>query len=751
MLHAIQVVMASRIANKREICDISIGVNVMKRWTIISFILVLSQICSAATIHVRGDSATIQAGIDGASEGDTVLVASGYYTGVGNRDISFNGKNIVVISENGPEYTILDLQGSPSSPHRAFNFTNNETSSAELIGFTIKNGYGPYLHQNEGGALRIAYSAAPTIKSCIFANNEGGNVGGAAYCSSSAPTFINCTFVGNDANSGGGVHSRNSDVVLENCVIAFGSRGSAVYCNGGSMELYCCDLYGNDGGDWVNCIQDQLGINGNITEDPLFCDTASGDYLVSSNSPCAPINNSCSVLIGAMNSYCAGYIDFPYAAYLNFGSSALNHIVYFPEPEIFWSYIDTASTTQVQYEIQVSDDDDWSYAEMWYSGVVSSSDTMVVYAGAPLTPGETYYIRVRINNGSDWGSWAESWFTYSSSFVIRIPGLAPTIQAGIDLASNGDTVLVATGTYSGLGNRDITYDGKNIVVLSEFGPEFTIIDCEGSLSEPHRALTLTDGEDISSILEGFTITDGYGPEVDGSHVGGGVYLKNSSLSILNCVLLENEAEIGGAIFLDTSTNVFIKNCDILYNQSLIGAGIYTILGSYLSMENSIIAFNKTGEAVYCEIQGSPYIACSDIVYNEGGDWTGCIYSLLDSNNNFSAHPEFCDLANDDFSLKTNSPCLPAGNDCNVFIGAYKIGCTGYLCGDSNTDHAVNVSDAVWIIGYVFVGADAPRPYLSGDANCDYLVNVSDAVWIINYVFIGGNAPCDFDGDGIPDC
>jgi hypothetical protein len=75
----------------------------------------------------------------------------------------------------------------------------------------------------------------------------------------------------------------------------------------------------------------------------------------------------------------------------------------------------------------------------------------------------------------------------------------------------------------------------------------------------------------------------------------------------------------------------------------------------------------------------------------------------------------------------------------------------YLCGDANGDLMVNVSDAVHIINYVFVGGAAPDPMESGDANCDQAVNVSDAVWIINYVFIGGNLPCDQDGDGSPDC
>lgn len=75
----------------------------------------------------------------------------------------------------------------------------------------------------------------------------------------------------------------------------------------------------------------------------------------------------------------------------------------------------------------------------------------------------------------------------------------------------------------------------------------------------------------------------------------------------------------------------------------------------------------------------------------------------------------------------------------------------YVCGDANGDMSVNVSDAVGIINYVFVGGVIPEPYKAGDVNCDEVVNVSDAVWIINYVFVSGNIPCDIDNDGIPDC
>ena len=65
----------------------------------------------------------------------------------------------------------------------------------------------------------------------------------------------------------------------------------------------------------------------------------------------------------------------------------------------------------------------------------------------------------------------------------------------------------------------------------------------------------------------------------------------------------------------------------------------------------------------------------------------------------------------------------------------------YTCGDADGDTKVNVSDAVYIINYVFSGGAAPDPLEAGDVNCDENVNVSDAVYLIAYVFSGGEAPC----------
>ena len=60
----------------------------------------------------------------------------------------------------------------------------------------------------------------------------------------------------------------------------------------------------------------------------------------------------------------------------------------------------------------------------------------------------------------------------------------------------------------------------------------------------------------------------------------------------------------------------------------------------------------------------------------------------------------------------------------------------YVLGDCNNDEKVNISDAVFLLNYIFADGPAPDPRLRGDINSDSLVNISDAVKIINYLFFG---------------
>jgi hypothetical protein len=261
----------------------------------------VEQPSSTATIRVPGDWPTMQEAIDTAQTGDTVLVGDGIFTGDGNYDIDLLGKSIVIKSENGPAHTIIDCNGSPDSHHRGFNFAGGEDSATIIDGFTIKNGYSV-----SGGAV-YAVSSSPSIRNCIFQRNTGSTSGGAIRLKGSSSRIENCTFVANSSPTGSAVFYIGSDIpLIKNCVIVFSTDGAAVASGGGSAKpaLSCCNVFGNNGGNWVGAIANQAGNVGNKSLDPLFCDTLDADYRILSDSPCAPSNNVCGTLIGALGVGC---------------------------------------------------------------------------------------------------------------------------------------------------------------------------------------------------------------------------------------------------------------------------------------------------------------------------------------------------------------------------------------------------------------------------------------------------------------
>ena len=112
----------------------------------------------------------------------------------------------------------------------------------------------------------------------------------------------------------------------------------------------------------------------------------------------------------------------------------------------------------------------------------------------------------------------------SNAVERYVPTDYDTIQEAIDNCVDGDIVIVEPNTYTGDGNRDIDFLGKAITVRSESGPENCIIDCNAGRWDQHRAFYFHSGEDANSILEGFTITNGYVRYYD----GGGIYCEKAS-------------------------------------------------------------------------------------------------------------------------------------------------------------------------------------------------------------------------------
>lgn len=235
--------------------------------------------------------------------------------------------------------------------------------------------------------------------------------------------------------------------------------------------------------------------------------------------------------------------------------------------------------------------------------------------------------------------------------VIEVPSDYPTIQAGIDASADGDTVLVAAGTYTGEGNRDIDFKGKAINVESENGPQTCIIDCQGSKDDPHRGFFFHTGEDANSVLQGFTITNGY---TRGR--GGGISCDESSPSIENCTLTTNVALFGGGIAC-TDSNSVIANCIISDNIATVrtsnwlretyGAGGGICLASRSDpgpmVINCIVSGNRASEYGGGIVCGDNSVISNCTIYgNRTGVWgVGGGISNVSSRSGYSARVRNC--------------------------------------------------------------------------------------------------------------
>ena len=61
-------------------------------------------------------------------------------------------------------------------------------------------------------------------------------------------------------------------------------------------------------------------------------------------------------------------------------------------------------------------------------------------------------------------------------------------------------------------------------------------------------------------------------------------------------------------------------------------------------------------------------------------------------------------------------------------------------GDCDCSGIVTISDAVFMINYIFSGGIPPYDLNAADPNADCINSISDAVYLINYIFAGGPAP-----------
>ena len=305
----------------------------------------------------------------------------------------------------------------------------------------------------------------------------------------------------------------------------------------------------------------------------------------------------------------------------------------------------------------------------------------------------------------------------------------PTIQAAIDGAPGGDIILLAGGTYTGAGNKNIYYNQKPVIVRGRDGPERTVIDCQND----GIGFIFNNHEDPACRLEGVTVTNGY------ANYGAGIFISESSPTIVDCIISGNTAyydgggiEIynnsyptiescvisgndaysnnGGGIDTDSYSDPTIAGCFITGNDAANYGGGITLIYSTATITNCTISENSAasyGGAIYVNnYEGSTdglftnntlsgntadrggamrlYYSDMDIancimwgdiapggypeIYKYGGSPT-ITYSDIQGGyagaGNIDSDPLFVNPAGHDYHILSGSPCKDTGTDAGV--------------------------------------------------------------------------------------
>jgi hypothetical protein len=580
----------------------------------------------------------IQNAVDGASDGDEILVTNGVYQTGGRLVLGDTTSNrlaitkaVTVQSVNGPSVTVIKGYQVPgitngNSAVRCVYLANN----AILIGFTLTNGATQSSSgSNMGGGVRSqsmsavasncvivgnsavlgAGSFSGTLNNCTLSNNVAQNAGGGAYNG----TLNNCLVTGNSASYGGAVSAAMAApaTILNNCTIYGNSasvRGGGLHSAAMAAPSYLfasnCIVLGNTaptGSNYLFGNATELTFNycctaplpttgiGNITNDPAFADPFNGNFHLQSNSPC----------INAGSSNAVGTTDLDgnprlVGTFVDLGAYEYQLPAPVPvSPSIQATYTGVSTGIVVGFTGQITGHATVSRWDFGDGTVISNQLPSVSHSWA--SPGDYVTALWAYNDSYPNGVSAAViihvlgnpvYYVSQSSTNPVAPYLswdtaATNIQDAVDAAYVGGTVLVSNGVYATSG--EAAQDGNRVAVIKQIavrsvnGPAVTTVDGGGAV----RCFYLTN----NATLAGFTLTNGAS-----GGAGGGVYCASLNVVVSNCLIIGNTSgNYGGGTYSGT-----LENCFLVRNYAMAAGGASDAALNHCVLSNNVAQYQGGG-------------------------------------------------------------------------------------------------------------------------------------------------------------
>ena len=524
----------------------------MKKFALITVIILATNLLSGQIINIPADYPTIQQGINAANNGDTVLVDTGTYF----ENIDFNGKNITLASlfliTQDTSYisqTIIDA----NEDGTVVIFESGEDSTALLCGFTLQNGY--TIDWDEGGGI-YCVGSNPRFRHLIIKNNYA-RISGGIRCENANVEIADVDLLNNEswsssgsAGMGGGIYCESSTVSIIDCQISgniAGTRGGGIYCE--SSTLYLENVIINNDTAWA-C--DSPGMGGGIY--------VSGSDLTLIN---VNINNNYSGWHGG-GIYCTGSTNISFdsinrcSIYSN--DSQLTKDIYSND---FLEVILDTFTVMYPTAVHAAPLENFSFDIL--NGIITQ-------ANADL------YVSPNGNNDND-GLTAENPLkTISFAFTKILSDSLDRkkihlLEGSYSATSNGEAFPIYM-----IENVDLVGIADSLVILNAGGGD--------------RVIEL--GSELYNI-SGLTITGGHD-----WNWGGGIRCNGTKGVLQNLIIRDNYSGLnGGGILMEGDTCPLMVNVRIYNNTANVGSGMYCsgsnpALQNVVISDNSGITFHKAG-------------------------------------------------------------------------------------------------------------------------------------------------------------
>ncbi len=341
---------------------------------------------------------------------------------------------------------------------------------------------------------------------------------------------------------------------------------------------------------------------------------------------------------------------------------------------------------QSKYQIQIGSDNNWATAELWNPGEISSVDTTVVYDGAPLLDGSTFYIRIRVENGFVWSDW------YETTFRMNTPPAAPIpLRPVSDALTLATPKLYVTNSADAEGDSPVSYIFE---IYSDMGLT-TLVAADSLVTQTADSTGWTSDVALAYATRYWwksQANDGYEKS---PYSTAATFIVQSAPQAPGAPTALTPADTGAwPVFtvlpaFDWTDAVDPNQLDVLTYRLKIGLD---------SLFLSTINING--------LPASQHTLTSPLLYNKKYWWR--------------------------VTTQDNTGLTSVSSNTRTFWT--------WTLGDVNHSHTFDIIDLNAIVNRLFRGGPAPNPSFVGDLNGDCKSNILDLNYAVNRFFRGGSLP-----------